>query len=334
MTPDFLPVCCYFPSTILMVDDSEDLLMDLKRALAPHYKSKYSTSPQEIIKLLTQQGDTTKTIIAPLISTPEEQYDLSKTLINIDIPALQHIIYANPPRFSQHIILIVDYAMPEMNGLQLTTKIRQELGLPIKIIMLTGEADQSTAIKAFNEKLIDRFIVKSAPNYIDMLLAYTKELHQEYFKEISHAIQGSSTGAQQNPRNDPAFVELFNKVARQCHAVEYYQLEEPASFLFLDEKKNPLRLILKTEEDMQMLHELARGGRRTPPATVEVFEKRTHLAYFPDEESSVADAKDWKLLQAKPLEGYETYYYSLIEGNKDYPLDLEKIVSYQQFLNS
>lgn len=330
----FLPACCYFPTTLLMVDDNNDLLLDLSLALSAHYKSKHSTSPQEIIAWIKQQGNNLETLVKQWVSTPEEQFDFTKMLVKIDIPAIKQLVYAKPLRFEQHLVLIVDYAMPEMNGLVLAEKIRRELQSPIKIIMLTGEADQITAVRAFNDKLIDRFILKSAPDYVEQLLAYIRELHTEYFQEITNLTLGSASASQKNMLKDPALNQFFNETAQRYNAVEYYLVEEPASFLFLDENKKPVWLIIKTEEDMQMLYELAKDERDTPAATVSALEKREKLVYFPDEKSKLSSAKLWHLHHAQPLKGQEIYYYAIVEGCKDYPLNLEKIVSYQQFLNS
>lgn len=334
MTLKYFPNCCYYPTTLLMVDDNPDLLFDLSLALSPQYKSKYSISPQEIVTWLSQQGNTIETLIKPWVSTPEEHYDLTKTLVNINISELHQQIYTKPPRFDKYLVLIADYAMPGMNGLKLAEKVRRELQLPVKIIMLTGEADQSTAISAFNDKLIDRFVVKSAPDYIEKLLAYVQELHSEYFKEISNLVLGSSGSGQKTVRHDPEFVTLFNEIMQRHQAVEYYLIEEPASFLFLDEKKNPVWLIVKTDEDMQVSYELARDDDDSPPELVAALKERQKLVYFPDEKSKLSPAKHWRLQNAKPLPGNSKSYYAIVEGIKDYPLKIKEIISYEQFLNA
>ena len=170
---------------------------------------------------------------------------MTETVVKINLAALHQQIYAEPPRFNRQMILIVDYAMPEMNRIDLAKLVRRELSSSFKIIMLTGEADQLTAVRAFNDKLIDRFILKSSPDYIEKLLEYIQELQTEYFKELSNLVLGSSVSEQSTVRQDPKFVKLFNDIVQQHHAVEYYLLEEPGSYLFLDEKKNPVWLILK-----------------------------------------------------------------------------------------
>jgi CheY-like chemotaxis protein len=331
MTSAYLPTCCYYPSTVLMVDDNVDLLLELSLALSPHYKSKYSTSPQEILNWLKQQGNTTAELVKKWVSTPEDQVDLSKTSVNIDIASIQQLLYAKPLRFEQHLVMIVDYAMPEMQGLDLAKMIRQQLQLPIKIIMLTGEADQTTAISAFNHKLIDRFIVKSAPDYIEKLLLYIKELHGEYFNDVTNLMMGATASSE---RHDAELVKVFNQIAIEAKAIEYYLLEEPASYLLLDDKKNPVWFIVKSEEEMQTLYELANDERDAPPETVEALKQRKKLVFFPNEKSKLAPAKQWRLYDATLLPGKQKYYYATIKKNLDANFESNKIVSYEQFLNS
>lgn len=331
MAIKFHPTCFYHPTTLLIVDDNIDLLHDLSIVLAPHYKSKITNSPKKIISWIKSQGDVMQRLVKQWVTLPEEYFEPSQTLVKINIPALRQQIYADPPRFTLETILIVDYSMPEMNGLELSHQIRT-LDLPIKIIMLTGEADHQTAIHAFNDKLIDRFILKSAPDYVEKLLEYINDLQKEYFQEITNLLTGAGREA---PRNDLVFIQFFNEIAKRVNAVEYYLVENPASYLFLDAQKNPTWLIVKTDEEMQMLYELAKDEKNVPRHTVEILEKKEKLTYFPDAKSKIVPVRDWHLYPAKALQtDNQLYYYAVIEGNQDYPLSIDKITSYQDYLNS
>jgi len=60
-------------------------------------------------------------------------------------------------------VIVADMTMPEMNGAQLLSKVK-EISPETVRIMLTGNADQQTAIKAVNEGSIFRFLNKPCPN--------------------------------------------------------------------------------------------------------------------------------------------------------------------------
>lgn len=333
---EFIPTCCFYPSTILMVDDNPDLLKDISFALMStrqKYKSKYSTSPQEIIQILQKQGNTLQQFLQKCVSSSEEYYEPSKSIVNIDIPAILKEVYTSPPRFTQHLVLVVDFAMPDMSGLELCQKIRQDLQLPIKIIMLTGEADQKTAIQAFNDKLIDRFILKSSPDYIKTLLKYLHELHIEYFSDLSHSLIESTSTFQSELRKDADFTKFFNQIIQQHHAIEYYMFDESGSYLFLDANKKVTRLIVKNKEDMNFLLEIAEHDSSTPAEVTEAIRKKKKLTYFPDEKNALLPAKQWELLDAKPLPHKEEGYYAIIEGVEKFPIKVKDLISYQEFLD-
>jgi CheY-like chemotaxis protein len=93
---EFIPTCCFYPSTILMVDDNPDLLKDISFVLMStrqKYKSKYSTSPQEIIQILQKQGNTLQQFLQKCVSSSEEYYEHSKSIVHIDIPATLKEVY-------------------------------------------------------------------------------------------------------------------------------------------------------------------------------------------------------------------------------------------------
>ena len=95
-----------------------------------------------------------------------------------------NLIY-DKKRFDHVAILVVDYEMPDINGIEFCQKLKER---KIFRIMLTAEADKDTAIKAFNNGLIDKFILKTNEElYLEITFA-VQELTQRYFKEISGSI--------------------------------------------------------------------------------------------------------------------------------------------------
>lgn len=113
--PIFYPTCCFYPGTLLLLDDNQALLKNLSFALGSKYKCKCSTSSQETIHLIENQGNTIESFLQRYCTMDE--YDLSPTTANVDIYSIKQELYKNPPRFNQIFILVVDYAMPSMNGL-------------------------------------------------------------------------------------------------------------------------------------------------------------------------------------------------------------------------
>src|SRR5262245_48232523 len=145
----------YYPTTVVIVDDDTDFLSSLKLVLAPHCRSLLFTSPEQAKDFLVQDYQNY------LDSNPiHNDYEVfAEVHANTHLPSIHKTIF-NPNRFKQTLVAIIDYDMPTISGLALARQIRA--CTPTKIIMLTGEADQNTAIDAFNRHEIDQFIIKNS----------------------------------------------------------------------------------------------------------------------------------------------------------------------------
>lgn len=74
-------------------------------------------------------------------------------------------------------VVVSDMRMPEMDGIQLLRQIKKKVPETVRM-MLTGNADQETAIQAVNEGNIFRFLNKPCPT--DLLLASVKAAVEQY----------------------------------------------------------------------------------------------------------------------------------------------------------
>ena len=92
----------------------------------------------------------------------------------------------DPARFSRVSVAIIDFAMPSMTGVELCRKIKH---LPVKKVLLTGKTGDATAVAAFNEGLIDLFLVKHDPDLPDKLRRIIRELQYAYFKDLTAPLE-------------------------------------------------------------------------------------------------------------------------------------------------
>ena len=76
-------------------------------------------------------------------------------------------------RYALSQVCVVDYSMPAMDGLQALG----ELGdWPGARVLLTGQADEQVAVRAFNGGLIDQFIAKQMPDISSSLIEAVEHL--------------------------------------------------------------------------------------------------------------------------------------------------------------
>lgn len=84
-------------------------------------------------------------------------------------------------------VAIVDHRMAPIDGIDLCKSIKTPF---IKRIMLTSHATEKLAINAFNNKIIDAFILKTEPNLVDVLVKAMEDCTKEFFYELSNWIKG------------------------------------------------------------------------------------------------------------------------------------------------
>ncbi|MES1924673.1 response regulator [Salinisphaera sp. T31B1] len=165
--------------------------------------------------------------------------------VSLDTDAIaREMHYSN--RFSQISVAMVDYAMPQMNGLDFCRRIQNP---HIKKILFTGVASEKAAIDAFNDGVIDRYIRKSEHLVYDHLNSTIRELQQAHIREtFSHASDVFHVAAP-SWLEDRHVIALMENLRRRYHIVEYYLVSDPAGFMLVDGEGNLYRLMLITPEE-------------------------------------------------------------------------------------
>lgn len=313
--------CCYHPTTAILIDDDLDFLNSLVLALVPHYRCLPFLSPHQALQFLLKhpQNDLTHACLRP------DYLPALQVAVNLT-PIYQQVFNRN--RFKQAIVCIIDYDMPGLNGLELARQLKAKL--PVKIIMLTGEADHTTAVRAFNEQVIDFFVLKSQPNHRQQLLAHFQQLQWDYFATSSNAILKSLAAQPNHPLHDADFIELFQHICDERCIIEFYLADESGSFLMLDAAGQISWLLVKTEEDMDMLAELADNDGLPDLSTA--LTNHQKIACYPTLTDNTSPAQTWKIHDAIQLKD-KPIYYQLLKKDQGYALkNTRRILSYKEFL--
>lgn len=167
----------YFPLGILLLDDDPIFLDTTARALSyllPGRKIHKMTSGVAAVQFLEKNAlDFTSLPIEVKFDSADahgETKFVASDLTNLD--ALQG-------HTGQIGIVITDYAMPEMNGIEFSRKIARHNN--IHKILLTGQATTEEALNGFNNGLIDRYVAKYNANFLALLKEYVLELENQFF---------------------------------------------------------------------------------------------------------------------------------------------------------
>jgi len=238
-----------------------------------------------------------ETLFSQYMTVSEEQYDPNKPARTLDCYAVHQQIYKRPVRFELPVVLVVDYSMPEMDGL---TFCRQLKKYPFKKIMLTGDADKNFAVNAFNAGDINRFLMKDEPNTMAMLKSYIEELNEEYFSDLSKRVILSIDTDLKNILTEESFCDLFRQIIAENNIVEYYIFNHYGCFLMLDAYAAPYWLIVITEPDMERMYEIA-ADDNAPTMALAALNSRTQIPFFTTAKDEAVSAQYWLLHPAKKL---------------------------------
>ena len=157
----------YYPTTVMLLDDSEDFLTNFSLQLQNKLAVKLYSKPQTALAYL-KGVDYSSHLNTRVFSTPQENHGMNPIVnhsVNLNLSTIKEEIY-NPKRFDEIAVIIIDYDMPAMNGLDFCRKLGRS---PIKKILLTGKGDEKIAVQAFNEGLIDHFIQKGNRDVINIV---------------------------------------------------------------------------------------------------------------------------------------------------------------------
>lgn len=320
--------CCNFPTKLLLLDDDEEFLKGVQYGISNQYKCIYTSKIDKAKEIIKENENWLKKLFSNGISRAFDT-DSTKFAVEMDISSLHKVIYENN-RFNHIAILIIDFDMPDMNGLDFIRGIGDH---KLKIIMLTGKATPNTVIQAFNKGEIQRYVSKGDENYLQTILEYIKELQSDFFTDFSKFIL-ESLKSETEIFDIQSFQNVFNNIIHENNIVEYYLLDESGSFLLLDASaENQIWLIIKSKNDMRLFYELAIEDPETPTYIIKKLKNCESFTHFKTEKESHLDAKYWNLIDCNPLDERKEFYYAILKNDDDFKLDGSKIKSYADFIN-
>jgi CheY-like chemotaxis protein len=200
----------YFPTVLVAVDDSQRFLKYLSFYLPEDLKVDIFHDPLAALQQLTTHYSKVN-LPAVLQIDPESNH-----AINIDLTQILELLY-DSDRFNVVSTLLIDYAMPGMNGIEFCEKLHQHPMAKLKKIMLTGEADQNAAIRAFNKGILDKFLLKNEENLNTLIQSTVKEMQVEFFETLTEPLVSTFMAEPDYCLENPDFIKEFNQI------LDYYR---------------------------------------------------------------------------------------------------------------
>jgi CheY-like chemotaxis protein len=324
--------CCYFPTTVVFIDDHESFVDTITSTLSldfiytpfvkvSAFNAFFTKHPSQL-----QQGNWTQ-------SNDDIPYEPDYTHhdISVNFHLLHEQIY-NKDRYKEISVAVVDYAMPECNGIELCQVIKKS-NPNIQTLLLTGEADHQIAVDAFNKKLIDKFILKEKGRKFTANLDNTiYELAQDYFAK-TFASLGMNVAANNPILKEPAFLELFKTTYNKHQACEYYLIDPSGGYLMLNSHGDATWLIVKNEEDFQVCCELANSEENLDANTLKLIKKKERIPFYHGEYLNIPTAGCWDdhLIKAEILTINKVQYpYAIYSGFQHTIIDAKKVHAFDE----
>lgn len=311
----------YHPTTTIYIDDNKDFLNGLTmKASSGSFKS--FTDPHEGLVYIESvykmndnffRGEPLSPNIdsVPKLTIPQNRICQKLNTLN---------------RFSEPSVIVVDFSMPHLNGLDLCAQISNP---NVKKILLTGVANEKQAIHALNSDLVDFYIGKSEDDILTRLISIIGTLNNRYFMDLNPL--SNQEAAKHVPCIfDSNFADYFEQICENLEVVEYYYVTNPGGFLLIDKIGTIHRLIVLTEKEYQQnVEELAQHS--LPTECINAI-NTDHLMPFLQNADGIFESeyiKDWRkhLYPIETVEGNNTFYCSLVSKHS------RCLTNYQEYLD-
>lgn len=266
------PLTPYFhPTTACFIDDNESFLTGLELMLPEHMNSASFFDPVEALKYVNQPP--------PLPSLADrcftQQANQHNPLYSLDIGLIEQEINL-PERFNRISVVVVDYSMPTLSGLEFCKRITDP---HIGKVLLTGVADEKTAVEAFNAGIIDRFISKSHALASERISEFSASMQQAYFRSQAQQLQSTLGLSAPTFLNSVRVAEFVRRIMRKHKFCEYYLANSPPGLVLLRPNGQMQQFIILTAQQVAAQAEFAKTYD-APWLVQRRLNKASHVGFF------------------------------------------------------
>ncbi|MFM0033376.1 response regulator [Paraburkholderia strydomiana] len=234
---NFIRPPVFYPATVVFVDDNDSYLDALRRFFPDTFTNLFFTRPQAALAFIRQHAR-------------ENSLEFASASACLSEPGVERFVetsserdvVARPSRFEEVAAVVVDYDMPGMNGVEFLSSISH---LRCAKVLLTGVANETVAVKAFNAGIVDLYLRKTDADSANRLAYFLKDARNRHCSESGWLALGENGMTYCDPRTR----KVIDEVVAAEGIVEYYWRPEQNAILMFDRAGNPSVFVAWAEND-------------------------------------------------------------------------------------
>lgn len=234
----------YIPTEVVFVDDKAAFLEQLKIYCHDNFLYRYFTDAVNAVDHINAHAKNEQSFHQ--FEEVIEPTGYKSFATRCDIASIYKRVFS-AERYNEVSVVVADYAMPMMDGLEMLSRIQSP---HVKKILLTGEADEKVAVEAFNRGLIHKYIKKSKDGFIEELESTIQQFAEAYWCEKTKMVKDVlAINFPKTPFDNPQVKEHLSSVIKKYGIVEYYLLEGAFRFLLVDAQGKTYILWIQSRDD-------------------------------------------------------------------------------------
>jgi CheY-like chemotaxis protein len=305
----------YHPTSVVVVDDDVSFLESFQFYYGDQFLCRPFQRAGEALEFLRAPANLKwfrQDFIAPAHGAMDPHgFERGDRIVQVKTSLVTNV-FADPERFARPSVVVVDYAMPGMSGIDF---LKQIADLPVRKLLLTGKGDEKTAVSAFNEGIIDAFFMKQQPGITDTLSRRLAELQVLYFTHATRMLSSTLALEMTDFVNDQAFDRALERIIESHATVEFCILTEPTGVLLLRSDGRPELMLVADEEQIKAASEIARA-ENAPDELIARLEAGQSVSLFPTRTGYYEPqfAGNWQryVWQGTPIDGSRRWLYTVL----------------------
>ncbi|WP_245964835.1 response regulator [Trinickia dinghuensis] len=290
------------PVSVVFLDDNADFLDGLRGIFRDRALNRFFTRPQAALEFLSARDRG-----VPRIRIAGAGFSQIEAGSN----ALGRDALSDGARFEEVAAVVVDYEMPEIDGIRFLSSIED---VACAKILLTGAAGYREAVDAFNAGLIDLYLTKGDTDMTGKLATALAQAKKAHCRRRGHiGVHGIGTAY-----SDPRVVQVLDRLAARENLVEYYWRPDQNAVLMFDAAGNPSVFTAWDADEWEFQRDTVTdaGG---PEWLRRSLEDRSIMPLFWPHQAYRPDAAYVTTAKPIPIAQWEGAFYSLT------PLDASEV---------